>query len=281
MTITDTQTDKPKAKKTAIDSFCRVIAIWGPNGSTGKTTIALNLTYELASHGNQVLLIDADTHSPSLTQLHGITEPTPGLPAIARLIRQGRFDRSQLDRLSITIKHRRTRYKLVPGLPTANRWPELTPDSITQLVNQAKPEYDFIIIDLASSLEPNLSSLESATTRNTITRTCIESADRLLVILKQSPLSLHRYLQNFAELEELQKQRDLIINFSTRNSKYIDALKHLTKETPTTHIPEDYPSLQLAESEHLPLALSRRKSTSRTAISELANKLLLCPPSAS
>ncbi|MEY4276730.1 MAG: hypothetical protein RIS26_1193 [Actinomycetota bacterium] len=281
MTVTDTPTEKPKPKKTALDSFCRVIAIWGPHGSTGKTTIALNLTYELASLGHQVLLIDADTHSPSLTQLHGVTEPTPGLPAIARLIRQGRFDRTQLDRLSITIKHRRTRYKLLPGLPAANRWPELTPDSITQLINQAKTLNDFIIIDLASSLEPNLTNPESSTPRNGITRVCIESTDLLFVILKQSPLSLHRYLQNFAELDELQKQREIILNFSTRNAKYIDALKRLTKETPTAHIPEDYPSLQLAESEHLPLALSRRKSPSRTAIADLANKLLLCPPSAS
>jgi MinD-like ATPase involved in chromosome partitioning or flagellar assembly len=281
MTITDTPIAKPNKTKINIDTFCRVIAIWGPAGSTGKSTIALNLAYELSNLGKQVLLIDADTYNPSLTQLHGITEPTPGIPAIARLIRQGRFDLTQLDRLSITIKHRRTRYKLIPGLPTTTRWPEVTPDSINQLLTQAKSEYDVIVIDLASPLEPNLSCPESSTTRNSITRSCIETADQLLVILKQSPNSIHRYLQNFAELNELQKQRTLVINFSTRNPKYIDAIKQLTKEVPEAHIPEDYPSLQLAESEQLPLALSRRKSPSRTAISDLANKLLLCPPSVS
>ena len=41
----------------------RVIACWGSIGS-GKTTICVNLGFELASLGKRVLIVDFDSHRP-------------------------------------------------------------------------------------------------------------------------------------------------------------------------------------------------------------------------
>jgi len=46
------------------DSDARRIlaAVWGPKGAPGRTTVAVNLAFEAAATGSQVLLADADTY---------------------------------------------------------------------------------------------------------------------------------------------------------------------------------------------------------------------------
>jgi Mrp family chromosome partitioning ATPase len=39
-----------------------VAAVWGPKGGPGRTTIAVNLAFEAAATGGEVLLVDADTY---------------------------------------------------------------------------------------------------------------------------------------------------------------------------------------------------------------------------
>ena len=37
-------------------------AVWGPKGGPGRTTVAVNLAFEAAATGGEVLLVDADTY---------------------------------------------------------------------------------------------------------------------------------------------------------------------------------------------------------------------------
>jgi hypothetical protein len=37
-------------------------AVWGPKGAPGRTTVAVNLAFEAATTGAEVLLVDADTY---------------------------------------------------------------------------------------------------------------------------------------------------------------------------------------------------------------------------
>jgi MinD-like ATPase involved in chromosome partitioning or flagellar assembly len=222
--------------------------------------------------------LDLDTHAPALNLLLPIQETSAGLPGAARLIRQGRFGPQELDRLSLSIKHGRNRFRFLPGLPNASRWTEITPDTIHQLIDTSKHNFDVILADVASPIEDGLTLPDSPTSRNSASQTAIKLSTRTLVCLADSKLSLARYLNVFSTLNELQKERVLIINRGQINNSLANAIRSLTKERIEIQIPGDEPALQLAESQLLPLALARRKSPARNAIATLAHKLLAWAP---
>lgn len=268
---------KPKAKP-RVTTASLVLAIFGPPGSTGKSSLALNLAYEFAELGKKTILIDLDTYSPSISTLLGITEPTAALTGCARLIRQGRFDREQLDRLSISVKYRRSSFHCLTGLASARRWGEISDDTVTHLINLSRFEFEIVILDLAPHLEDSLTLPTNPISRNTATRSALAKSDLAVSVINHSQLSLSRYLAVFAELQEIQRNRLIVLNRSDPKPAIVSALKHLTKETVFSTIPDDQASFELSESQHLPLALARRKSPARNAIAQLTNKLLECPP---
>lgn len=50
-----------------------VILVLSGKGGVGKSTVAANLAYTLADHGNMVGLMDADLHGPTIPLLTGVT----------------------------------------------------------------------------------------------------------------------------------------------------------------------------------------------------------------
>lgn len=279
MTLTELRPRSGSKPIQKIGTQAQLVTVWGPLGSTGKSTLAFNLAYELSLLGQRVILLDLDTHAPSLNQLLPINQSSAGLAGAARLIRQGRFSPEELERLSINIKHGRFQFRFLPGLSSSSRWGEVTPETIQKLILIANQDFDVIIADVASAIEDSLSSPESSTNRNCATRTAIGLSTRTITVLAPTQLSVSRYLNDFSVLDELQKTRSLILNRGESNLQLTGAIKALTKERIETSIPADEPAVQLAESQKLPLALARRKSSARNAIAALAHKLLAWPPS--
>ncbi len=263
-----------KTDKTPQTFEPQVYAVWGPHGSPGKSTIALNLAFELAQT-KRTLLVDLDLEAPALAILLGLTEPAPGLTAVARLIRQGRLSSEELQRLSLQIRHRKANLRLLPGLSSPNRWNEITEDTVVQLLRIAKLDFECIILDLSSALEENLTTAQSPTTRNGATRAALQQANQAITVIKNTKVSLQNYANQFIELQNLNKNRKLVINMA-ENDKLPSVIKQLTKESIAQKIPRDETSLTLAESQGLPLAITRRKSPARIAILNLTHRLLEC-----
>ena len=72
----------------------QLIAVWGPAGAPGRTTVAAGLAAELAAGGLPVLLIDADPYGGCIAQLLGMLEEAPGVAAGdegSQLRNSGRF----------------------------------------------------------------------------------------------------------------------------------------------------------------------------------------------
>jgi hypothetical protein len=114
----------PDQTPTQPDSDTRRIlaAVWGPKGAPGRTTVAVNLAFEAAATGSQVLLVDADTYGGAVAQTLGFLDDAPGLAWAARLAGRG-----ELDALGLWRSVRRAAPggpRVLPGLPRAELWTE-------------------------------------------------------------------------------------------------------------------------------------------------------------
>ena len=50
------------------------MAVWGPTGAPGRTTVAVGLATELASRGRGTLLLDADPYGGAVAQHLGVLD---------------------------------------------------------------------------------------------------------------------------------------------------------------------------------------------------------------
>ena len=82
------------------DSEGLIIAVWGPAGAPGRTTVALNLASELARLGQATVLVDADTYGGCIAQSLSLLDEAPGLAAATRSADQGSLDLAVLARLA-------------------------------------------------------------------------------------------------------------------------------------------------------------------------------------
>ena len=78
----------------------RIIAVWGPAGSPGRTLVAANIAGELAAEGQSVLLVDADSYGASVAAVLGLLDESAGLAQACRLADQGLLDADALLRIA-------------------------------------------------------------------------------------------------------------------------------------------------------------------------------------
>lgn len=126
-----------------------ILTICSTKGGVGKTTLTANLGGLLASFGKRVLLVDADVQ-PALSSYYALTKQAEG--GIARLLIGGD--------LANTISTTDAGCDLIYSDDPEGKlqdWVLHTPDGRTRLkylLNQLKPNYDFILIDTQGAVGP-------------------------------------------------------------------------------------------------------------------------------
>lgn len=176
-----------------------IVAVWGPVGSPGRTTVAVNLAAEYAAAGVGVLLIDADTYGSSVAQSLGLLDDTPGLAAVARASEQGTLDVAALLRRAPEVTDR---LRVLTGLPRADRWPEVRDAAMGDILDTARRVADVVVVDCGFCLEADeeLSYDTAAPRRNATTLTTLERADHLVVVGAGDPVGLQRLVRGLTEL---------------------------------------------------------------------------------
>ena len=172
----------------------RVVAIWGPVGAPGRTTVAVNLAADLAAHDLSVVLIDADTWGACIGQTLGLIDEAPGLAAAARLSDQGNLDVLALARLTPEVS---PGLRVLTGLPRADRWPEARAGAVTEIVTLARSLARWVIVDCGFALEDDeeLSYDTVAPRRNAATLAVLEPADEVVVVGAADPVGLQRLVR--------------------------------------------------------------------------------------
>ena len=180
----------------------RVLAVWGATGSPGRTTVAANLAAELALAGRSVLLIDADTYGAAVGQHLGLLDEAPGLAAAARAAELGTLDLPVLARLAPTLE---PGFRVLTGLPSAARWPEVRADSLAHILNLARSLVELTIVDCGFCLEDDeeLSYDTRAPRRNAATLTVLAEADAVVAVGAGDPVGLQRLVRGMGELSRV------------------------------------------------------------------------------
>jgi hypothetical protein len=176
----------------------RVIAVWGPTGAPGRSTVALNLAAELA-RSSPTLLVDCDTYGSSVAQSLGLLDEAPGVAAAARAADQGALDLAALARIAPEVV---PGLRVLTGIPRAERWTELRAPSVAHLITVARQLSQFIVVDCGFAIEDDeeLSYDTLAPRRNAATLTALESADDLLVVGTADPIGLQRLVRAVQDL---------------------------------------------------------------------------------
>ena len=179
-----------------------VVAVWGPTGAPGRTTVAVNVAAELAAAGRRVLLADADTYGGCVAQVVGMLDEAPGLAAAARSAGQGTLDLMTLARISPTIT---PDLRVLSGISRADRWPELPSSSLDVVWQVARGLADWTVIDCGFCLEQDevLSYDTRAPRRNAATLSALEAADVVLVVGAGDPVGIQRLVRGLGELTDL------------------------------------------------------------------------------
>ena len=183
----------------------QVIAVTSPHGSTGKTTVAINIALELAAEKFRVLIIDADLEGPSVANYFCLSELPAGLVGAIRIASQNRFDQAQLERLSVQVP--KSSITVLPGVISKQSL-ELTKDSIAAILDTAKANFDFVIVDLGS-LKP-CQELD-------ITSEVVRVSEHVVVVALADPIGIFRLLRLEQGLLGLTDNPKLVIN-RLRNS---------------------------------------------------------------
>jgi MinD-like ATPase involved in chromosome partitioning or flagellar assembly len=184
----------------------RLVAVWGPIGAPGRTTVAVTLADELARQGTSTLVADADTYGPSVAQRLGILDEASGLATAVRAANAGTLDRDALARAARSVTGG---LRVLTGLTRADRWPELPGSALSTVWRGCRTIADVVVVDCGFCLEEDdeLAYDGLSLRRNGATLTTLAAADLLVVVGSADPVGLARLLRGIRELADLAERR--------------------------------------------------------------------------
>jgi Flp pilus assembly CpaE family ATPase len=257
-----------------------IVAVWGPAGAPGRTTVALNLASELARLGQPTVLVDADTYGGCIAQSLSLLDEAPGLAAATRSADQGSLDLAVLARLAPEVF---TGLRVLTGIPKAERWPELRAAALEHVLTLTRRLARFTVIDCGFSLEDDeeLSYDTLAPRRNAATLTSLAVADRLLVVGAGDPIGLQRLVRGLQELATVASPSPTVVINRVRASAVgprperciRDALTRFAGVSELRFIPDDPATLDVALLTGRSLAEAAPDSQVRRSLMALASEV--------
>lgn len=266
------------------DSPGVIIAVWGPAGAPGRTTIAVNLASELAALGQATVLVDADTYGGCIAQSLSLLDEAPGLAAATRSADQGSLDLAVLARLAPEVC---PGLRVLTGIPKAERWPELRAAALEHVLTLTRRLGRFTVIDCGFSLEDDeeLSYDTLAPRRNAATLTSLAVADRVLAVGAGDPIGLQRLVRGMQELGSVAGPSPTVVINKVRASavgsrperRIREALTRFAGLDELTFIPDDPATLDGALLTGRSLAEAAPDSAVRRCLMALAGQQCAVP----
>ena len=273
---------RPPAPTPAEDSrhAGTVIAVWGPTGAPGRTTIAVNLAAEMAAAGRRTLLIDADTYGGAVAQAIGMSDEVPGLAAAIREAQHGAVDSAILARHAVRASQD---LSVLTGITRPQRWTEIAPSAIDEVVRAARGYADVVVIDCGFGLEADeeLQYDTRAPQRNGATLAVLATADRVVAVGSAEPLGIQRLIHGLDALRPLCPKPVVAVNrvraqvAGPRPAEAVaDVLARFAEVDRVVPVPWDPAACDAAALEGRVLAECAPRSKVRRAVAALASSVV-------
>lgn len=202
----------------------RLIAVWGPKGSPGRSTVACELAAEIARSEPGTLLVDADTYGGDLAQMFAVVEELPTIVWAAQAAADERLDEEMLRQLL-----RRTAPDgpvLLPGINRAELWTDISKYGWSQLLKFCARTFSFSIVDVGFGLEFDDRVQHD---RDRVARHTIGVADHVVAVCRADPVGLKNFLWSVERLKEIRDLDDVFVVVNRVGPGEIDEVRFLLK----------------------------------------------------
>ncbi len=188
----------------------RLLAVWGPTGAPGRTTVAVSLAHELAALGRSVLLVDADTYGGAIGLVLGLLDEAPGVLAACRAAAVGRLDALAL---SQHVRRLEPGLDVLTGATNPQRWLELRPAALKHVLDAARRSYDEVVVDIGFGLETDDEAFldTMGPRRNGAAMTVAHGAEVMIAVGAGDPLGMQRLVLGVEHLRSLRVEAPLVV----------------------------------------------------------------------
>ena len=173
----------------------RLVAVWGPTGAPGRTSVAVNLAAALARE-SRVLLVDLDTYGAAVAQTLALANDAPGIAAVARAAAQGEADAATVRRHALRAAEN---LSVLTGLPRPGRWSEVPPAALEASWPAMRAAADVTVIDCGFGI----SGEQSAARRDGATLAALTEADVVVAVGTAEPVGMQRLVDALGDLGDV------------------------------------------------------------------------------
>jgi len=236
------------ARETMSTGEGQIVAVWGPAGAPGRSTVALGMAAAWAGLGVNTILADADPYGGAIAQMLGILDEVSGLLAASRAANNGKAAETSDHLYGINDS-----LSVLTGLPRPDLWAQVRAGATELVLQQLRHDAALSVIDCGFCLERSESFDSGAPRRNQLTLQSLEAADEIIAVGRADPVGLTRLVRGLHELETVIPSAEIsvVLNMTRPTIGWSDAeigatVERLTGRRPTAYLPLDQGSVDAA-----------------------------------
>ena len=234
----------------------KIVACYSPKGGVGKTTLAVNLAYALATMNKKIALIDLSLQFGEVGVFLDIAKGD----TIADMVEEHSFGLS-------TIKSYLIRHQSGIQVMLSSSSPEyaelIQPVHVNAILSSLRTEFDYVIVDMGVAF-------------GDCAIAAMETADTILLVVNEEIASLHDAKRSIKVLEALNQQDKLkiVVNKEGISTITVKNVANLLEATPVLVVPYDLKAAMLAVNRGIPMLSCAPNSKASKAIREYARALI-------
>ena len=250
------------------ESPCQTLAVWGPTGAPGRTTVAVGLAGAFRAQGEgETVIVDCDLGRgkvachlgapPGNTLVTACALPPPPDQPCA----PGHLQRP-----------RRDGPWLLAGVATPAQWPDVEPARLARLLGALRAHYRLIVLDVGAALPPD--------PRGGAHQVALQAADLVLAICQASPAGLEDFCIQFPSLlatlgPERSTRVGVVLNHVAPEgvTRYRSSLAHLPHAPLLAALPHDHSAVTQAQAMRRPLTQATPRAPIALALCRLAQEI--------